>query len=344
MNARESQSDSAPPPERARDTRERDLLRELEEVTGRRTSPTPPSKGDPKAGGASRKSRTTAALGGPVRHALGCAALVFLLAAAPAAADVTFSPTATNIPTTTIVPSDLATADFNNDGNADLVSADCGDVCTGTPIGSDGAMTFLLGNGLGGFSTAPGDPLPPPGVTSPQVLSTGDFDDNGRTDVAVGYGNSGNHHVIYRGRDNSTDPFVDGTDQGADGGSTEGSAIGDINGDGNADLVVARSSAGLAVRLGDGTGNVGAPTTVTGTTGAGLSTEGVALADLDGDGDLDVVTGLLGGGVLVLRNNGTGTLALVDRFGGGDTVREVKTADLNRDGDLDLILAGEGRG
>src|SRR4051794_12988689 len=277
-----------------------------------------------------------------MRHALACAAFLFLLVAAPASADVAFS-TATTLATSTTNPSELVTADFNNDGLADLASADCGDVCGGS-VGATGQVTVLHGNGTGGFSTAPGTPLTPPsGMQSPDILTAADFDDNGRTDLAVFY-NLTSEHAIYLGRDNTTNGFAAPIDAGSDGGGTEGVAAGDINGDGQADLVVGRSSAGLAVRLGDGTGNLGAPTTVTGTTGSGISTEGVALADLDRDGDLDVVTGLLGGGVLILTNNGSGTLTLRDRVSGGDTVREVKVADLNRDGHPDIILAGEARG
>src|SRR3954454_5582877 len=259
-------------------------------------------------------------LGGPVRHAFTFAALLFLLVAAPASADVAFS-TATTLATSTTNPSELVTADFNNDGLADLASADCGDVCGGS-VGATGQVTVLHGNGAGAFSTAPGTPLlPPAGMQGPDILTAADFDDNGRTDLAAFY-NLTSEHAVYLGRDNTTNEFAAPIDEGTDGGGTEGVAAGDVNGDGDADLVVGRSSAGLAVRLGDGAGNLGAPSSVAGTTGSGLSTEGVALADLDRDGDLDVVTGLLGGGVLVLTNSG-GTLTLRDRIGGGDTVREV---------------------
>ncbi|MDT7774471.1 MAG: trimeric autotransporter adhesin, partial [Pseudonocardiales bacterium] len=280
----------------------------------------------------------------PVRLAtLACAAFLFLLAAASAGADVTFTSTGTTLPTSTINPSELVTADFNIDGLPDLASADCGDPC-GSAVGSIGQVTVLQNNGIGGFSTAPGTPLTPPtGMQSPDILTAADFDDNGRTDLAAFY-NLTSEHAVYLGRDSTTNEFGAPIDEGTDGGGTEGVAAGDVNGDGDADLVVGRSSAGLAVRLGDGTGLLGAPSTVAGTTGSGLSPEGVALTDLDRDGDLDVVTGLLGGGVLVLRNSPTGTLTVVDRVGGGDTVREIDVADLNQDGDPDLVLSGEGRG
>src|SRR3954452_14878837 len=277
-----------------------------------------------------------------MRHALACAAFLFLLVAAPASADVAFS-TATTLATSTTNPSELVTADFNNDGLADLASADCGDVCGGA-VGSTGQLTVLHGNGGGAFSTAPGTPLlPPPGMRSPDILTDAHFDANGRTDLAALY-NPTNEHAIYLGRDNSTNGFAAPIDAGADGGGTEGVAAGGINGDSRVDLVVGRSAAGVAVRLGNGSGNLGAPATVAGTDDPGVSTDPVALADLDRDGDLDVVAGLLDGAVLVLRNNPTGTLTLVDRVGGGDTVKEIEVADLNQDGDPALVLAGQARG
>jgi hypothetical protein len=277
-----------------------------------------------------------------VRHAFGFAALLFLLVAAPASADVAFS-TATTLATSTTNPSELVTADFNNDGFADLASADCGDVCGGA-VGSTGQLTVLHGNGAGAFSTAPGTPLlPPSGMQSPDILTTADFDDNGRADLAALY-NLTNEHAMYLGRDNSTNGFAAPIDEGPDGGGTEGVAAGDVNGDGDVDLVVGRSAAGVAVRLGNGAGNLGAPSTVPGTDAPGFSTDPVTLVDLDRDGDLDMVAGLLDGAVLVMRNNPTGTFTLVDRIGGGDTVKEIDAGDLNQDGDPDLVLAGQARG
>ena len=82
-------------------------------------------------------------------------------------------------------------------------------------------------------------------------------------------------------------------------------AIGDVNGDGKPDLVVADAGNNAVIVLpGKGDGTFGAP--VSYSLGATpVSPASIALADLDGDGKLDIVTGNIGS-VTVLLNNGSG--------------------------------------
>jgi hypothetical protein len=82
-------------------------------------------------------------------------------------------------------------------------------------------------------------------------------------------------------------------------------AVGDINGDHHADIVTGSSATPL-VRLGDRLGGFGTEYTI----GAGLTPFDVALADLDGDGDLDLLqANYITDGISIRLGNGDGTFA-----------------------------------
>ncbi len=78
-------------------------------------------------------------------------------------------------------------------------------------------------------------------------------------------------------------------------------------------------------------------------TPANLPAAGAWAADLDLDGDLDVVVGRTTGSPLELRNNGDGTWMPQDRFPAVEAARAMAWADLDRDGDPDpAFLDAEG--
>ncbi|MGH9852265.1 MAG: FG-GAP-like repeat-containing protein, partial [Blastocatellia bacterium] len=68
--------------------------------------------------------------------------------------------------------------------------------------------------------------------------------------------------------------------------------------------------------------------------------EGAWAADIDLDGDLDVVLGADEGPPLALRNNGDGTFKELRPFAGADKLRDFVYADLDGDGDPDAALLG----
>ena len=68
--------------------------------------------------------------------------------------------------------------------------------------------------------------------------------------------------------------------------------------------------------------------------------ESVAIADLNGDGSLDLVTANRGSDdVSVLLGNGDGTFQAAQAFAAGDGPRSVAIADLDGDGVADLVTA-----
>jgi len=135
-------------------------------------------------------------------------------------------------------------------------------------------------------------------------------------------------------------------------------AIGDVNGDGHPDLVIANQCQSIdqngnclgpgevGVLLGNGDGTFQAPITFN---SSGYSSDSVAIADLNGDGHLDLVvanqcadTSCVNGSVSVLLGNGDGTFqAPVGYNSGGYTTNSVVIGDLNGDGHPDLVVANE---
>lgn len=105
----------------------------------------------------------------------------------------------------------------------------------------------------------------------------------------------------------------------------------------SADLAVALDNANsVLVLLGNGAGAF----TVAGTGACGADPRSTAVADMDNDGKLDVVTANRdGNSVSVLRNNGTGSLAAGMNTNVGSDVRGVALGDFNGDGMMDIAGA-----
>ncbi|MFJ9964090.1 FG-GAP-like repeat-containing protein [Streptomyces avermitilis] len=188
-----------------------------------------------------------------------------------------------------------ASGDFNSDGYADLaVGAAAEDTTTGVGTGENsGAVTVLWGSssGLSGGTALELPPLNYP-VGYGSALAVGDFDGDGRADLAVGSNGSNGVFIYYGGTQKS------GTLAGRHGfaataldesSNITSLAAGDINGDGLADLVVGGNNdkdyLKQSVYLSPGTRLTFSH--------AGDVSHGTAAAvgDIDGDGYADIVTG-----------------------------------------------------
>jgi FG-GAP-like repeat/FG-GAP repeat len=222
-------------------------------------------------------------------------------------------------------PNSIVTADFNGDGKADLaVTEPCG---TDTQCNTyHGSVAILLGKGDGSFHAAPS-----PAVDQyPGALAVGDFNGDGKPDIAV-LTYVGATVVILLGNGDGT--FTAAPLTPTVGGNPNSIAAGDLNGDGKLDLVVSSYNT-LSVLLGKGDGSFTAiaPPTV------GSAPGGVFLVDLNRDGKLDLV---LGNGtspyVSILLGHGNGTFSAPTSPAA--PTGPLAVMDVNRDGKLDLVFS-----
>jgi hypothetical protein len=178
-------------------------------------------------------------------------------------------------------------------------------------------------------------------------LAAGDFNDDGWPDLYVGVWNDRNRLFLNDGRGSFRDAT---TEQIADPGWAHGVAVGDINNDGHLDIFQA-AGAGmqglfrslLLLNLGEGQFlDVTEAVEVFGT--FGVSAVGHGLADIDNDGDLDL---LIGRPLLLYLNTGQNPPEFVDRTAqsgmadvGDPSGFPVAFGDDDGDGFLDLVFGG----
>lgn len=224
-----------------------------------------------------------------------------------------------------------AFGDLDDDGDLDLFA--------GQAAGSNfqsGDQVWL--NDGRGFFEDTGQRLGSPGWT--HDIKVGDLDGDGDLD---GFSARGGANYVW---------FNSGWGAFTDSGQRLGTsktwdvALGDLDGDGDLDVFAANQGDDLAgggqpnfVWLNDGAGGF----TSTGQPLGDAASAGVALGDLDGDGDLDaVVANSAGHRNQVYQNDGTGIFTPVDMHGiRGSRSRDVALGDLDGDCDLDAIIVND---
>ena len=172
-----------------------------------------------------------------------------------------------------------------------------------------------------------------PAGGGPAVIVSGDFNLDGRADVAVANATGAPRASVLIGLGDgsfqSPDPYSVGLEP-------AGLVAAELTGDGVADLAVASAGSNTVSLLwgnGDGTFR-----TESGPFSVGQRPAAITAADLDGDGASDLAVPNAGSGsVSVLLGDGAGYFAPTDPAGTDPQPNSVTTADLDRDGLVDLI-------
>jgi hypothetical protein len=243
----------------------------------------------------------------------------------------------------------VALGEFNHDGFFDVVFAN------GAPAGGSVLNRICYGDGVGGFGSCVNIGTPAEAGASASV-SLGDLNGDGELDIifANDFNSSQQNRVCINPGNGAAAGFVCSDVTGSTGDSRKVD-IGDLDGDGDLDAVfVNESPTGTPnqnqgvnqICLNDGTGTGWTCSNMAGN--VRRPSNGVHLADLDGDGDLDAVVANLayaGGSNTasqVCENDGGSppTFTCTDLAGTSTRDnRDVFIGDVNGDGDLDVFIA-----
>ena len=262
----------------------------------------------------------------PATRVTSCLFLLTLTVCSATASAQSLSFTRSEVPTGLSVQS-LIARDLDGDGVLDLL-------VNSHSIDEPFGIYLLKGKGDGTFS-APASVFVPPTGSS---LSVGDTNGDGHPDILflVGF-----DLWVLLGDGHGAFPTL--IQSNAIAASPRPLVIADLNGDRLVDVAISNQNGGVTVAMGNGDGSFrpGATYPITG----GFFANGLAAADFNGDGNVDLAatnTGppdlFLGNTVSVLLGNGDGTFGQPSDMVVGTTPQPIIADDFNHDGRPDLAV------
>jgi hypothetical protein len=216
---------------------------------------------------------------------------------------------------------DLGLGDLDGDGKADLVV-----FTTTTPATGPADVSVRLGAGNGTFGAAVHTAAGTNSITSRLVLA--DADGDGKLDVIAA---SGKLSVLLNQGGGTLAAPVDYAV------NAQALVARDLNGDGKLDLAGQGLDGTVSVLFGNGDGSFAAARELPPTGSGGTQSQALAVADLDGDGRVDLAS-TDSGQAYVFLGNGDGSFVAAPTYLG--TGGPVVLGDVNGDGKPDFVSAG----
>jgi len=195
-------------------------------------------------------------------------------------------------------------------------------------------------------SPAFGPPVTFPVGANPASITTGDFNGDGKLDIAVANQYCSETNQICDSISvllgNGAGTFLPASNYAA-GPYPQAIATGDFNGDNKLDLVVANSTdpGTVSILLGNGNGSFQSPIAY----GTGSTPGAVVVGDFNHDNRLDLVVAnfinSVSGSISVLLGKGDGSFYTKTNYAAGKYPESLAVGDFNEDNNLDLAVARE---